>query len=1232
MVARRVQSFAARHRVGSILTTVAVLCGVLVAVTQTGLVGAQSGLAAADTGDFAITVSPSTQTVKPGGTAVFLVEISAVGGFASPVTLTADGLPAGITGSFAPKTVTGSGSSFLTISATLQASLGSVPISVTGTSGTLVHSSDAVASVDFALVPKCFVSVKGTIRESGTGGAAIADATVVVGGLTGRTDASGNYQIDQVPLGTNNAPLNTTLQVSKDTPALNHIGEYWPGSATGLIVCGRTTTIDASLVKVVPAKVKGSVVEGRVVAPDYTTVLPVTPAKPIVGSTVTLPSIASATTDATGNYVFRDNTAKDGLHLGVANATPTQTFTATGPAGAAFRHGYWPNPVAVGSLTPAADVTAPTVGLVPQCTAALSGQIRDGEKSIALAGATVRVQPADSRVADSVSVTTDADGNYSLPELLFGFNNQPNHWNVTVSKAGFATSAVVESTQVSCGGAAVVDQALAPGSGTYGSVSGKVLDSQTKAPLVGVSVSFARCSVVVTGDCQPTKTAPDGTYLLTRIPLASESATIAGTVTAASSADYYAATAPVTVASGAPATAPDLLPLLRRYASIKGTVTDQATGLPVAGAVVKPPSGATCSNPCVTGADGTYLLTKVPLGNLNADANTSVTVTPSTDFWPKTVGTVVKADVVSTLDIPVVKKCPGATILGTVVNAQTQAPISGASVAVTGLTTPALTDDSGAFRLDGIPVGTDNAPKAVSVTASAVNFFSQTIVQTISCGSIVTLNFGARPSISAVTPSSGPIAGGTLVTVTGANLSGATSVSFGGVPGTGLDVASPTSLSVTTPPHAAGSVDVVVTTPNGASETNAATFSYEGPPTPAPTVSGLAPSSGPIAGGTSVTISGSDFIGATSVTFGGVAATGLDVESASSLSVVSPAHAAGAVDVVVTTPGGSSATSAGATFTYVEAPLAAPTVAGVSPSGGPVAGGTSVTITGTNLTGATAVSFGGTAATEVVAVDAAHVTATSPAHAAGAVDVVVTTPAGSSATSAGDTFTYVEAPPAAPTVTGVSPSGGPVAGGTSVTITGTNLTGATAVSFGGLPAAVFSVLSATSVTATSPAHAAGPVDVVVTTPAGSSATSASATFTYADAPPSTCTQVSSVRSVTGSVSIAGEGHLQVDLTIVRLPFGLASFSYGTVEYHGSSPRLDIVAPVLTSTSVARPLSTGCGVRLGVVAYDLTRLPIRKGGLNVTYDATADTAPAQVSVSFLGSNFSGSVASGTLTVR
>jgi sugar lactone lactonase YvrE len=89
-------------------------------------------------------------------------------------------------------------------------------------------------------------------------------------------------------------------------------------------------------------------------------------------------------------------------------------------------------------------------------------------------------------------------------------------------------------------------------------------------------------------------------------------------------------------------------------------------------------------------------------------------------------------------------------------------------------------------------------------------------------------------------------------------------------------------------------------------------------------------------------------------------------------------------------------------------------------------------------------------------------------------------------------------PPPAPAVTGVSPSTGPAAGGTAVTVSGTSLAGGS-VAFGAAAAAGVSC-SATSCTATSPAGT-GTVNVTVTTAGGTSAASPAGQFTYAAAPP-----------------------------------------------------------------------------------------------------------------------------------
>src|SRR5262249_30268716 len=144
------------------------------------------------------------------------------------------------------------------------------------------------------------------------------------------------------------------------------------------------------------------------------------------------------------------------------------------------------------------------------------------------------------------------------------------------------------------------------------------------------------------------------------------------------------------------------------------------------------------------------------------------------------------------------------------------------------------------------------------------------------------------------------------------------------------------------------------------------------------------------------------------------------------------------------------------------------TIAGVSPNGGPTTGGTSVTITGAGFAGATAVQFGSTNATTFTVNSDTQITAISPSGSAGAVDVRVTIAGNSiSPIVLADRFTYV----AVPGVSSVTPSVGPALGGTTVIITGSNFTGATAVQFGAANALSFTVNSANQITAVSPAGA-----------------------------------------------------------------------------------------------------------------------------------------------------------------
>jgi hypothetical protein len=171
------------------------------------------------------------------------------------------------------------------------------------------------------------------------------------------------------------------------------------------------------------------------------------------------------------------------------------------------------------------------------------------------------------------------------------------------------------------------------------------------------------------------------------------------------------------------------------------------------------------------------------------------------------------------------------------------------------------------------------------------------------------------PSVTKVEPVEGPLVGGTKVTITGTNFTGAKEVKFGTVVAKSFTVVSATSITVESPAGvSAAAVNVVVTTVGGKSALSSADgFTYVA----APTVTKVAPVEGPVAGGTKVTITGTHFTGAKEVKFGSVSATSVVVVTGTSITATAPAGAAGPVDVTVTTVGGTSALSSADQYTYI---------------------------------------------------------------------------------------------------------------------------------------------------------------------------------------------------------------------------------------------------------------------------------------------------------------------------
>ncbi|MFG2491173.1 IPT/TIG domain-containing protein [Streptomyces caniferus] len=323
------------------------------------------------------------------------------------------------------------------------------------------------------------------------------------------------------------------------------------------------------------------------------------------------------------------------------------------------------------------------------------------------------------------------------------------------------------------------------------------------------------------------------------------------------------------------------------------------------------------------------------------------------------------------------------------------------------------------------------------------------------------------PTLTTVSPTSGPTTGGNIVTLNGTNLTSATSVKFGS--NSAVILTNTTTQITAIAPAGIGTVNVTVSTAGGTS--NALPYTYAA--APVPVLSGLSPTSGPTAGGNVVTLNGTNLGGATSVKFGSNSATVL-TNTAGQITVIAPAGPPSSVNVTVTTAGGTSNP-----LPYFH--LAAPTLSDLSPHLSPDTGGNTVTVFGTNLTLTNAVNFGASPATSLVVVSDNQLTATAPAG-VGTVVVTVTTPGGTSTAATGNPYyTYL----GAPVLTSLTPSHGADVGGDAIVLGGSNLTYTDAVTFGGVPAS-FAAISDTQVVATSPAGAPGTVNVVAHTPAGNS--------------------------------------------------------------------------------------------------------------------------------------------------
>jgi len=497
------------------------------------------------------------------------------------------------------------------------------------------------------------------------------------------------------------------------------------------------------------------------------------------------------------------------------------------------------------------------------------------------------------------------------------------------------------------------------------------------------------------------------------------------------------------------------------------------------------------------------------------------------------------------------------------------------------------------------------------------------------------------PTVTSVSPDSGPDGGGLpAITISGTNFTGSgfatTGVSFGGTPAATFHITNSTTLTAT-PPAGSGLIDITVTTSStdGTSvETSVTSSSDTYVYAPVPTVTNVSPNAGPTGGQNVVTLTGAAFESNNSGSNANFAATDVIVDltdigtspcpptpSSPCFTVNTPTkitigymppHGAGPIHITVETVGGTSTASSGSQYTY----QVLPTVTGVSPTAGVLGGGNNITVTGTDFTGATHVLVDGNPFSPCpsspcfIFGSSTSITFQGlPPHAAGTVDIIVETPAGTSATNPSDQYAYAPVP----TVTLLSPHVGSPNPGNIVNVTGTafesgsNFT-TTIVSVGAAaitttPCAIsptapcFTVNTATSITiGFMPGQVLnGPdqVDITVTTPGGTSAATSSNVYTYNSSLPTVTELLPRDGAMSGhaAISLFGNG------------FGLAGQDFVTDVLFGST---DVPS---TNAYPCLGSSAGCFIVVGPTQLAIYTPANAAGTVHVTVDTpTGSSTP------------------------
>jgi PKD repeat protein len=660
--------------------------------------------------DFGLTITPASATLVPNSQTSFTVNVVSTNGFTTPVALSAPSLPPDVTATFSPSTVTPNGSSVLTLraGAGVQATPGT-PLIVRGTAGGLVRETGGSVSLEFGLLPVCYGTITGVVRDADTGeplrGFPV-DITSILRSTT--TDDEGRYRFEQLPVASDNGPLAYGLRS-------NPIG-YETRFFGATAACNVVTTADTTV-----TRLRFGTITGRVFLADPTGAI----IGPLPNVAVTGP--AGPATDAQGRYT------KQNVALNPGGTPRTYFLGVNGVAN--VRH-----PAAQASVTVRADeIAEQDLVSYQMCFGSVRGRMIDEATGLAIPGARMSI--------GSRTVVANAQGVAVMNDIPLG---APNNSRVSLSVTGRPptgttlfrppTAAVLPR----CGAITPVEVPVTMPVENFATIAATIVDAETGLPVQGLQLGTAN------GARSPGTSNAQG-RVDWRVSLGLNNTTGNISVFAVGGNGYFSsATQGLTLTANG--TTPVTFQVLRaRTGSVEGRVTDAITGAALSAITVVMGFRTT-----TTDADGRYRFDNVGLqaGNLP----TPVTVTARDNFnvfepiayWFQQQTVTVEADRTATADFALLPVCQGANVRGRVINAATGEPLEGALVG-TGQDTQ-LTDAEGRFSFTDLRVSPQNAPRSITMSASKTGFTSATRQVTLFCGADIVVDFGTTdPTTGTIT-------------------------------------------------------------------------------------------------------------------------------------------------------------------------------------------------------------------------------------------------------------------------------------------------------------------------------------------------------------------------------------------------------------------------------------------------------------------------------------------------